>query len=191
MTNKKDVVSSKCKLVDAASFLRPAWGTGITEAEMDATKREITKIAREVSKFTVRTMRAEGIGAGEFDVLHAVRKNPGITQAGVCRITGLDKGAVARQTANLEAKGYLERRENPGDGRSRLLYATEKAESLKNSKAQIETAFYEWLAQPLSDAEREEFARVLDVLYRRCKAESKADFPEMSAIMKDGVHDEK
>lgn len=153
-------------------FLRPTWGAGITEAEMDATKRKITKIAREVSKFTVR-------------------KNPGITQAGVCRITGLDKGAVARQTANLEAKGYLERRENPGDGRSRLLYATEKAESLKNSKAQIETAFYEWLAQPLSDAEREEFARVLDVLYRRCKAESKADFPEMSAIMKDGVHDEK
>ncbi len=50
---------------------------------MDATKRKITKIAREVSKFTVRTMRAEGIGAGEFDVLHAVRKNPGITQAGV------------------------------------------------------------------------------------------------------------
>ena len=117
-------------------FLRPAWGAGITEAEMDATKRKITKIAREVSKFTVRTMRAEGIGAGEFDVLHAVRKNPGITQAGVCRITGLDKGAVARQTAK-------------------------------------------------------EFARVLDVLYRRCKAESKADFPEMSAIMKDGVHDEK
>ena len=33
---------------------------------MDATKRKITKIAREVSKFTVRTMRAEGIGAGEF-----------------------------------------------------------------------------------------------------------------------------
>ena len=44
-------------------FLRPAWGAGITEAEMDATKRKITKIAREVSKFTVRTMRAEGIGA--------------------------------------------------------------------------------------------------------------------------------
>ena len=70
MTNKKDVVSSKRKLVDAASFLRPAWGARITEAEMDATKRKITKIAREVSKFIVRTMRAEGIGAGEFDVLH-------------------------------------------------------------------------------------------------------------------------
>lgn len=76
---------------------------------MDITKRKITKIAREVSKFTVRTLRAEGVGPGEFDVLHAIRKNPGITQAGVCRITGFDKGAVARQTASLEAKGYLRR----------------------------------------------------------------------------------
>ena len=61
---------------------------------MDITERKITKIAREVSKFTVRTLCAEGIGPGEFDVLHAIRKNPGITQSGVCR-TGFDKGAAA------------------------------------------------------------------------------------------------
>lgn len=62
---------------------------------MDLTRRRITKIAREVSKFTVRTLKAEGIGASEFDVIHAVRKNPGITQAEICRILGTDKGAVA------------------------------------------------------------------------------------------------
>lgn len=43
---------------------------------MDITERKITKIAREVSKFTVRTLRAEGIGPGKFDVLHAIRKTP-------------------------------------------------------------------------------------------------------------------
>lgn len=157
---------------------------------MDATKRQITKIAREVSKFTVRTMRREGVGSGEFDVIHAIRKNPGITQAGVCEITGLDKGAVARQTANLEAKGYLIRRENPADGRSRLLFATEKAERLKNSKAHIESQFYEWLLEGLSEEERAEFARLLDILYFRCKAESKAEFPEMSKIIKEGESNE-
>ena len=148
---------------------------------MDSTKREITKIAREVSKFTVRTMRAEGIGSGEFDVLHAIRKNPGITQAGVCKITGLDKGAVARQTANLEAKGYLERRVNPTDGRSRLLYATEQAERLKNSKAQIEAAFYQWLLAELPEEEKEAFCQTLEKLYRRSKAESKEGFPHIAA----------
>ena len=154
---------------------------------MDATKRQI---AREVSKFTVRTMRQDGVGSGEFDVIHAIRKNPGITQARVCEITGLDKGAVARQTANLEAKGYLVRKENPADGRSRLLFATEKAEQLKNSKAHIEARFYEWLLAPLSAAEREEFARTLEIIYHRCKEESKAEFPEMSKIMKEDENNE-
>jgi Transcriptional regulators len=151
---------------------------------MDITRRRITKIAREVSKFTVRTLRADGIGTAEFDVIHAIRKNPGITQAGVCRITGLDKGSVARQTRNLEAKGYLTRKENAADGRSRLLFATEKAELLKNSKAHIETLFYGWLLEPLTQDDRQEFSRLLDILYQRCKAESKAEFPEMSAIVR-------
>lgn len=157
---------------------------------MDITRRKLTKIAREVSKFTVRTLRAEGIGAGEFDVIHAIRKNPGITQAGICKITGLDKGAVARQTANLEAKGYLTRAENPADGRSKLLYATEKAEALKQSKAEIERTFYAWLTAPLSENEQAEFARILDILYQRCKAESKAGFPEMNEKMKERTADE-
>lgn len=151
---------------------------------MDITKRKITKIAREVNKFTVRTLRAEGVGASEFDVIHTVRKNPGITQTEVCRITGLDKGAVARKTASLEEKGYLTREDNPADGRSKLLYATEKAESLKNSKAQIETCFYEWLTAPLSAEEQAEFARLLDILYWRCKNESKAEFAVMSQRVK-------
>ena len=152
---------------------------------MDITERKITKIAREVSKFTVRTLRAEGIGPGEFDVLHVIRKNPGITQSGVCRI----KGAVARQTASLEAKGYLRREASPADGRSRCLYATAQTERLKNSKAAVETRFYDWLLAQLTEPERAEFARVLDVLYQRCKAESKAGFPNVAAAVKEGTTD--
>ena len=44
---------------------------------MDAAGRKITKIAREVGKFTVRSMRREGVGTAEFDVIHLVRHNPG------------------------------------------------------------------------------------------------------------------
>ena len=182
LTNKKVVVSSIADLVDTATFL--------IGGNMDITKRRITKIAREVSRFAVRTLRRDGVGSGEFDVIYAIRKNPGITQAKICEITGLDKGAVARQTANLEEKGYLIRKENPADGRSRLLFATEKAEQLKNSKAHIEAKFYEWLLMPLSEPERAEFARILDILYYRCKEESKADFPEMSRIIKEGESNE-
>ena len=98
---------------------------------MDITQRRMTKIAREAAKFTTRTLRADGVGTAEFDLIHVVRHAPGITQAEACKRLGVDKGAVARQAANLESKGYLIRARNPKDGRSQLLYATEKAERLK------------------------------------------------------------
>ncbi len=152
---------------------------------MDITQRQITKIAREVGKFTARTMKEEGVGTAEFDLIHAVRKNPGITQAEICRILGADKGAVAKQTANLEAKGYLRRESNPADGRSQLIYPTDQAQRLKNSKAHIEALFYEWLAEALPVEERKEFSRLLNLLYQRCKEESKAGFPEMTVRIKE------
>ena len=45
---------------------------------MDNTERKITKIAREVSAFTVQTMKAEGVGTAEFDFIHLVRHHPGL-----------------------------------------------------------------------------------------------------------------
>ena len=153
---------------------------------MDDTKRQITKIAREVSKFTVRTMRADGIGVGEFDVIHAIRKNPGITQAEVREQLRVDKGAAARRAASLEAKGYLIRQANPKDGRSQLLFATEKAEGLRNSKAQVETTFYEWLLAELPEAEKAAFCKTLDTIYRRSKQESRAGFPHITALTEQG-----
>lgn len=146
---------------------------------MDPTKRQMTKIAREVSKLAGRMLRDQGIGTAEFDVVHVIRKNPGITQAGIRDQLGIDKGAMARQIASLEAKGFLIRKKNPQDGRSQLLYATEKADQLKNSKAYIESVFYEWLLEPLSDQQRQEFAATLETLYLRSREQSRAGFPEV------------
>lgn len=143
---------------------------------MDITKRQMTKIAREVSRFTVRSLRKEGVGSGELDVLHAVRKTPGISQSEICRLTGLDKGAVARIAAGLEKKDYITRQSDPNDGRSRLLFPTPEAEKLKVSKAHMEACFYDWLLEGLAEEEREKFSQALNILYERCKEESKGGF---------------
>ena len=152
--------------------------------KMDKTKRQITKIAREAGKLTVRMMREEGIGTGEFDLIHLVRHSPGISQKEVSDELNMDKGATARRVASLEEKGYLVRTENPSDGRSRFLYATEKAEKLKNSKTSVETAFYEWLIEGLNENEQDEFARLLDILYTRSKEESRKGFSQVIKLLK-------
>ena len=150
---------------------------------MDITKRQITKIAREVSKFTVKTMKEEGIGTAEFDFIHLIRHNPGITQAQIREALKIDKGAAARRASSLEAKGYLIRKPNPNDKRSQLLFATDKAEELKVSKTAIESLFYEWLLDVLSDDEKQAFCNTLDKLYWRSRNERRDDFQYLSKIV--------
>lgn len=150
---------------------------------MDLTKRQITKIAREASKLAGRLLRDQGVGTAEFDVIHVIRKNPGITQTGIREVLAIDKGALARQIASLEAKGFLMRRDNPQDRRSQLLYATDKADQLKSSKAYIESTYYAWLLDGLPPQERQQFAQLLDVIYHRSKEESKAGFAEVLSLL--------
>lgn len=144
---------------------------------MDITERKITKIAREAEKLVLRTMREEGVGTAEIDLIHALRHNPGCTQAALAELLHADKAAIARRTKNLEAKGYLIRRDAPNDRRSQLLYPTEKAEGLRASKAGIEAAFYEYLTSVLTEEEASAFAASLNKLYTVSKTESRAGFP--------------
>ncbi|MGN0362118.1 MAG: MarR family winged helix-turn-helix transcriptional regulator [Bilifractor sp.] len=152
---------------------------------MKQSLREITKIAREVSKFTVRTMKAEGVGTAEFDFIHAVRHHPGITQVELRGLLGLDKGACARRAASLEAKGYLIREKNPEDRRSSFLYATPKAEELKISKVIVEKRYYEWLFSSLSAEEYEVFMPLLHKIYLQNKKESLSGFVHVARYLQD------
>ena len=147
---------------------------------MDITERKITKIAREAEKLVLRTLREKDVGTAEIDLIHALRHSPGCTQAALALLHA-DKAAIARRTKNLEAKGYLVRRDAPNDQRSQLLYPTEKAEGLKASKAEIEASFYEYLTGVLTPEEAAAFAAALDKLYTASKKESRAGFPHFQA----------
>ena len=157
---------------------------------MDITERKITKIAREAEMPVLRTLREEGVGTAEIDLIHALRHHPGCTQAALPELLHADKAAIARRTKNLETKGYLVRKDAPNDRRSQLLYPTEKAESLKSSKAEIEAAFYEYLTSTLSKEEAAAFAAALQKLYTASKLESRAGFPHFQKASGSEADDE-
>ena len=152
---------------------------------MDITERKITKIAREAEMLVLRTLREEGVGTAEIDLIHALRHHPGCTQAALAELLHADKAAIARRT-----KGYLVRKDAPNDRRSQLLYPTEKAESLKSSKAEIEAAFYEYLTSTLSKEEAAAFAAALQKLYTASKLESRAGFPHFQKASGSEADDE-
>lgn len=157
---------------------------------MDITGRKITKIAREAEKLVLVSLREEGVGTAEIDLIHALRHNPGCTQARLAEILHADKAAIARRTKNLEAKGFLIRRDDPNDRRSQLLFPTEKAEEMKSSKAEIEASFYEYLTSALAEDEAAAFAALLEKLYTASKAESRTGFPHFIKDPKGAKRDE-
>lgn len=71
------------------------------------------------------------------------------------------------------------RQDNPHDKRSQLLYATSKAEQLKNSKASLEAIFYEWLLENLDEKKKETFLEVLNEIYLKSKEQRHEDFQEV------------
>ena len=101
---------------------------------MDITERKITKIARETEKLVLLSLREEGVGTAEIDLIHALRHHPGCTQAALAELLHADKAAIARRTKNLEAKGFLVRQDDPNDRRSQLLYPTGKAGAIPPSR---------------------------------------------------------
>jgi len=149
---------------------------------MDNTNRQITKIAREASRFTGKVLKDTGLGMSEYEFIHCIRHNPGISQEGVREKLGLDKGAAARRAANLEKKGYILRKPDPHDGRGKQLFATEKSNTVQNSKVSVEAFFYEWLVADVTGEERQIFLTVLDRIYWKSKNECRADFENLLAL---------
>ncbi len=128
-------------------------------------------------------MKEEGIGTAEFDFIHLVRHHPGITQTEVREQLKIDKGAAARRAASLEAKGYLIGNRIHGTAEASFCMLRKKQKLLKNSKAEIETVFYEWLLLELPEKEGESFCEALDKLYWKSKRERQNHFAELSKIL--------
>ena len=145
------------------------------------TGREFTKIARIAQLYAAQGLKNWGITPAEYECLRQIRKNPGISQNALAEKIGIDKAAVARQTAKLEEKGYLLRRRNPEDAREKLLEPTEQAQKIKETELSGEAAFYEWLFSRLPAPRRLLLQDLLKELYPCAKAERKSEFRHVKA----------
>lgn len=101
---------------------------------MDESGRKITKIAREAGKFTLKMMKEEGIGTAEFDFIHFIRHNPGVTQAKVREQLKIDKGAAARRAANLESKRISLPETEPGGWKKPAFVCDRESGTVKKFK---------------------------------------------------------
>ncbi len=78
----------------------------------------------------------DDLGPGNAKVLPFV-PHEGITIGELATVAGVRKQTMAESVEHLERAGYLERRPNPHDARSRLLFLTERGEAVRPVAADI------------------------------------------------------
>lgn len=149
---------------------------------MDPSRREITKIARNAAHFVQSQAKGMGLGSSEYEALHCIRKSPGICADEICRQLYREKSAVAHLVAGLERKGFVTRRPHPEDNRRRQIFATEKADNLKNSQAALEALYYTWLLEDIPEEKIDVFLEVLDMIYYKSKSERRTGYEILSPL---------
>ena len=118
-----------------------------------------------------RTMKLETLGLHGFQYTYllCVCGHPGIAQDALSKQIYVHKSNVARQLAALEEKGFLERRTDPEDKRSLLVYPTERA---YEALPRIREVLAEWeraLFEGMDDEERSAAERMTERLAARAK----------------------
>jgi len=148
---------------------------------IDATYRQIGWYAEVVSEFTSRygeymaTARDYGNGelmkSVEIHTLTMIEDRPGITISELAKLWKRTKGTVSVNVAALEAKGYVERRKEPGNDKVVHLYATEAGVDLSTMhKAYDNLHIMQTQNELLKSCSREEldaFYKVLQLYIQR------------------------
>ncbi|WP_152400057.1 MarR family winged helix-turn-helix transcriptional regulator [Paenibacillus cellulositrophicus] len=92
----------------------------------------ISYIHRQNQKRLAKELAPYGIGGGgQHSFLKAILHRPGITQEQLTQQLKFDKATTARSIKQLEASGYIERKPDPDDRRSQLLYPTSKGKEVQ------------------------------------------------------------
>jgi len=103
----------------------------------------------------------------EWRVLAALAELGPIAAKEISPFSTLDKMAVSRAVAGLEAKGYLTRRDDPQDRRNKTLSMTGRGRALYDRIAPLALAREEYLLEALAPEDRAALDRILSGLLQR------------------------
>ena len=122
----------------------------------------ISHLHRQNQKLLVKELVPYGIGSGgQHSFLKLILAQPGITQDQLTHELKFDKATTARSVKQLEESGYIERKVDPKDRRSFLLYPTNKALDFSPTLQLILNEFNRKLTRNLTAQEESQLVTLL------------------------------
>ena len=142
------------------------------------------RINRWAQGFVARRTKDTGLTPSQIQALRHIGYHKTMSQQELVEDMGVDKAAVTRLVAGLEAQGYVTRTADPKDGRAKLLQATEAALQVKDDVVALEEAYYSWLLEGLTEEQREAFSQALEILLARAREGRRSGYSQLDARRK-------
>ena len=106
-------------------------------------------------------VRDRGLSMEQAFTLGYLAQFPGVMQREIAKVSRTSAASVSSLLQGLERRGLIERRSEPGDERSKRVYATPEAVRLTSGFDEAMTAADETILAPLDEDERESLRRLL------------------------------
>lgn len=123
-----------------------------------------------VSRTIADVFAGHGLQIGEFDVLAALRRSGEpfmMKPSDLARVLMLSPAGMTDRVDRLEAAGWIERRNDPGDRRSSLVRLTDDGRALVDRAVTDHVANEARVLEPLSPTQRAALDRALRTLLRQ------------------------
>jgi DNA-binding MarR family transcriptional regulator len=138
----------------------------------------LKRLQNRLSRNFAEATKGFNLRSGLFSSLEIVRANPGISQADLSQIVGLDKSVTVLIVDMLEERGFAERRKSATDRRRYSLFVTAAGEKELDDLFSIMARTEDRVLHGVSAQELHWLMDILDRLYGNLDAGGEPDRPQ-------------
>jgi DNA-binding MarR family transcriptional regulator len=121
-------------------------------------------VSNHVSQAFARKVEAEGVTVAEWVLMRQLLDVEALPPSRLAERMGMTRGAISKLAERLIGKGYVERTDDPEDGRAHTLALTAAGRALTPRLAALADANDAEFFAPLAPADRAALIRILKVL---------------------------
>ena len=121
----------------------------------------VTDIARLIGVEYNRIMKPIGLTTPQFRMIMQLQREDGVTQSHLANVLAVGKVSISGLIDRLEQSKWIERRPDPRDRRSNLIFLTDKAHALEKRMEETGRALTKQSLANLSSTERKALIELL------------------------------
>ncbi len=132
----------------------------------------VADITRLLTSRYNRMIKPMGLTPAQWRLILQLYREDGLSQKDLARLIGVGKVSIGRLIDGLEESGWVERREDVTDRRSKRVFLTRRAREVDGAMVDSGIDLYHLTTRGLSTAERRELERLLTLVRSNLLADS-------------------